>query len=395
MAARRFGWSTLASGERYIRIRPTGAAEDLLGPRRIFCFGDRLLRRPGLTAGEEALVAKMRDLSYWRDLCPELHVSTEPDPTLAPLIRPDEGDRATTLREGLVSEGYAVLPREANAVGSAGMPWSIDVHALGRCAARLEAEGWPPTFLLLYDEPWIMAHQISELLTAATDGNVQVMDWFIFRITPDGVPWSPHRDRPVISAQRTFKPNGMPKYNTVWIPLTDATLDNSCLMVLPLPADNNYFGEASSGDTTIPLTALQHVRPLVCGAGSMVTFSHRLLHWGSLPRTGHSEPARVAMSFACSDPEYESPCLGATHLPFPDPSVRLSLVAAQLLRYAHNVPASSQSWLNAIFEAFRENSSHFSVRFAEGINQVYSSALLSDLQRGNARPVSNIGMASF
>jgi hypothetical protein len=46
--------------------------------------------------------------------------------------------------------------------------------------------------------------------------------------------WQPHRDRDTMSTTPD------PQYCTVWIPLTDATLDNGCMFVLPARFDNEY-----------------------------------------------------------------------------------------------------------------------------------------------------------
>lgn len=47
------------------------------------------------------------------------------------------------------------------------------------------------------------------------------------------VGFSPHRDRQPDDSAATFRPDGTAMYTTLWLPLTDATPENSCLYVIP------------------------------------------------------------------------------------------------------------------------------------------------------------------
>jgi hypothetical protein len=46
----------------------------------------------------------------------------------------------------------------------------------------LAEHGWPPGFLLMYDEPWIMTHQIKDLMRTTTSGNELIMDFALFHV---------------------------------------------------------------------------------------------------------------------------------------------------------------------------------------------------------------------
>ena len=52
--------------------------------------------------------------------------------------------------------------------------------------------------------------------------------------------FSPHRDRQPDVASSTFREDGMAMYTSCWIPLTDATTDNSCLYMIPSQFDPGY-----------------------------------------------------------------------------------------------------------------------------------------------------------
>jgi hypothetical protein len=47
------------------------------------------------------------------------------------------------------------------------------------------------------------------------------------------VGFSPHRDRQPDDAPATFRADGSAMYATMWVPLTRATPENSCLYVIP------------------------------------------------------------------------------------------------------------------------------------------------------------------
>ena len=107
-----------------------------------------------------------------------------------------------------------------------------------------------------------------------------------------------------------------PKYCSVWMALTDATPENSCLYVVPRTADSGYHG---CGDAIEPY----NVQNIVCQPilqGGLIVFSHRLLHWGSnplaaavavtvtppvLPLGVPIKRIRIAFSCAFADQTYE------------------------------------------------------------------------------------------
>ena len=55
-------------------------------------------------------------------------------------------------------------------------------------------------------------------------------------ILKKGAGWGVHRDK----GPRSLFKNGKPKSLTIWIPLTDANTENSCMYVLPANRDTGY-----------------------------------------------------------------------------------------------------------------------------------------------------------
>jgi hypothetical protein len=123
--------------------------------------------------------------------------------------------------------------------------------------------------------------------------------------------------------------NGAPKYCSVWVALTDATPENSCLYFVPKSLDKGYYAE---GDA-LGVVDLRHIVAQPLAAGGMLAFSHRVLHRASqplaqllaaLPGGGPKDLAggipvpqaqdkvgfprsRMALSFAFADPAFEQP----------------------------------------------------------------------------------------
>ena len=84
--------------------------------------------------------------------------------------------REEQLRASMRNHGYfALQPGE--------LPWSVDLGALARGIELLHAAGWPPAFIMAYDEAWLVAAQMAPLLERLT-GNPLSFDWMAFRVPP-------------------------------------------------------------------------------------------------------------------------------------------------------------------------------------------------------------------
>ena len=99
----------------------------------------------------------------------------------------------------------------------------------------------------------------------------------------------PHRDFSYDEAHFPG-PEGLPRVCNVWIPLTDATVDNGCLWVIPKEFDPMY-AQPDHYDHSRPATPafekgvtklrfpVAAARPLPCAAGSAIAW-HNVIHWG-------------------------------------------------------------------------------------------------------------------
>ncbi|CAE7254472.1 unnamed protein product [Symbiodinium sp. CCMP2592] len=292
--------------------------------------------------------------SYWRQLCPELHV--EDKSFQAEVLARDGRSVAAVsdcreVRARILEEGFAAL-------SPAQLSWTAPVGRLAQGVLQLEQHGWPATFIALYDEAWAMARDAGAVMREAT-GNSLCMDVVGFLVRPSQTKgFSPHRDRqpedwtpkgvpPETSA--TFKADGMAKYVTLWAALTDATPENSCLHFVPRSSDPGYSaGDPDDGDPMLRIfqdkAAFQSIRSAPVAAGGCTFHTHRTIHWGSKGRRHGATEPRIALSFGFSTEDFEPPYFSPKALPFPELRLRAALASAQVLNYATLAVGDREGW---------------------------------------------------
>ena len=339
------------------------------------------------------------DVNAWKAICTGLSIASTDTDGKGRHISEDLVEVDTLKherrRQKLIKNGYALVNDP------------FDVQLVREGIECLHKQGLPATFILLFDETWRLACQSKHVLEQASHKknvfNYDLLAWYI----PQGSPgFSPHRDRQPDDAPSTFHSDDQAKFITNWIALSDATPENSCLYMIPKPFDPGYTtGDIDSvddkgdcekdetGSSADPLhralsskEAFQKIRCLPRKAGQSILFTHRIIHWGS--RGDPPEPAmqndekdhvdcidseatispRIAISFVCSDPDYEAPLLanharyfsknsnadGDIHVPrFPPLHIRILLVCAQLLIY-HQRFDLEKSVVKACYEYCKE-----------------------------------------
>ncbi|MBI2769671.1 MAG: phytanoyl-CoA dioxygenase family protein [Burkholderiales bacterium] len=271
------------------------------------------------TDSPEAILAHAEEPGFWRELCPQLHVED------ADFLH---GQQPLVLAPGTArevdmlvrAEGHFSLPPQA---------FALPLERMAALVAELERRGVPPPFCFAYDEFWSLFLRMDALLQCLLGpGYLRLPDLWAWHIDPGQgqTGWPPHRDRGV---QALF-PDGSPKAVTLWIPLTDATLANSCIHVLPAGADRLY---GKSDDQPPPVPA-PSARALPAATGSVLGWNQALLHWG-----GPSEPqAPPRIAVAAGFQSGNAAALGhptSAADTVPDLAARMRLVMQQLRKYAH------------------------------------------------------------
>lgn len=278
------------------------------------------------------LTSKERtDPSFWNKFCHSL--SIEGKATAEPITSTIPLDESTRWKNKLVSSGYVLVDECMDAAL---------IKRLAEGIEQLHEVGLPATFIFLFDETWDLARASRSILKSSShsnnDFNFDLLAWFV-EAGKGG--FSPHRDRQPEDAASTFYPDGQAKFLTHWIALSEASPENSCLHVIPKTHDPGYIN--GDNDSEDPLRralpdkeSFQHIRALPRKPGQSILFTHRIIHWGSKNDPDSAFPPRIAISFVCSNPSYESPLLKADYFVeerIPPFHIRLLLVCAQLLIY--------------------------------------------------------------
>jgi hypothetical protein len=256
--------------------------------RTILEAAQRLLDRACLGPDELAWrLAKARSATYWEGLNPSLSVGRDgaaTDLEGAPL----GPRRRTRVAEQFRADGYfevtGVLSRPA-------------LRRMRRAVEVLRGEGWPAVFAFVYDEFWLVTRvpSLVRLLSAILGpGYRQVSDAWSFYVPAvrGAAGFPPHSDAGALPDPRSRL--------TLWVPLSDAALDNGCVYVIPrrrvaegVAARFSSGGDVSRADT---VALLQASRAVPARPGAILGWDHGLIHWGSVCG-GAGEP-RVSIGTA-------------------------------------------------------------------------------------------------
>jgi hypothetical protein len=200
--------------------------------------------------------------------------------------------------------------------------------------------------------------------------------------------------------------------------LTNVTVSNSCLYVVPIEFDEGYYlsGDATTtesiehsligiDDSTISTNKsviipvkIQHAIAKPMLAGSFLSFSHRLLHWGSIiednavlgepelvdmyetPIASAYNFPRIALSTAFASNAFERPYFdhnliqdGLVPL-----GIRLGLACGQQIQYEHMEPLDKHN-LAMTRRIFHSQKGYFSDEYCEKISSI--SQMLTFIKR--------------
>jgi len=291
------------------------------GRTRADAIASALLDHARLTDADAALrIANARDESYWRALVPG-RAAGAPAPSAV-----DVRASCAQLRDEGYFETPPILGDDALA-------------RLNEIVTAVVAAGWPPVFAWVYDELWQCARlpEVELILTSALGaGYLHIPHLWVHEVpaVAGAAGWSPHFD----GAGRARA--------SVWIALSDATLENGCMHVVPRPAlAASFAGDWQADPRGVPIAdavrALHAARALPVARGSALGWTFDVLHWGG-PVARGQHPARrsVSMEFiAAGEPPqpHETPLLdprGAC----PAFAERVRLIARALGTYEHFEP---------------------------------------------------------
>jgi hypothetical protein len=199
------------------------------------------------------------------------------------------------------------------------------VASLARAITTLRSHDLHPTFVYAYDEAWHMLDalrpHLSRLLGDDFDVLADVWAWHIDpRIDRGG--WPIHRG----CYEDVRDATGTPSLLNVWIALTDATVQNACIHLVPLSHDPHYPADLHN------LTSLENVAlALPIAARGALVWNANVAHWGGTCDPSCRDP-RISMSFTVRRHAPFARDFPRVHLPLPFRQ-RLDLVAEQFETY--------------------------------------------------------------
>lgn len=269
--------------------------------------------------------------SYWQQICPDLSVGRT-ESMCAMEDQSLSSEQRAHLVKRLARDGY--LKSEKVLAKSA-------LESMKSALETLRKEGFPPVFAYLYDQFWDIARapSIRALMADALGPGCRQSPrvWAFHLDTDDGASgWPPHVDGGHL-AHTTDR-------ITLWLPITDATLENGCMNVVPkhlLPPSlpDDFANDTSGISPKIWRTMLQGARPLPARAGSILAWDFQVVHWSSFC-DGAVEPRMslaVEIIGATAEPtEGELPLFSLDVLP--PLEERLRAVAKGVLSYQRFEP---------------------------------------------------------
>jgi len=264
---------------------------------------------------------------YWTSLVPGSSISLAP-PTLPELPLP-AGEAASVARH-VEQHGYGALP--------VFLP-DAALEPLNAIIDAVVAAGWPPVFAFVFDALWstVRGAGVRAVLdrTLGTEARQVPHVWVhVVPAVAGARGWAPHKDGGLAARS--------PCRLSIWIALTDASIDNGCMYVVPRshPAarvlDGNWDADAISVAQAVEL--LSGARALPTAAGSALVWDFDLVHWSGT-RIGRGV-ARRSLSFefigadaAPAADEHPLIACGSTDA-LPSFEARLRFIADGILQYS-------------------------------------------------------------
>jgi hypothetical protein len=277
-------------------------------------------------------LAQARSVAYWEGLNPALSV---------------DRNRAEGVHEArdLSSQQQSAVVSQIDAEGYFEIESLLPETTLGVMRDSVEVllrNGWPPVFSFVYDEFWQITRvrSLVRVLSAVLGPDYrQIPHVWTFHIAPrpGSAGWSPHVDGSGTS-------NLVDGRLAVWIPLSDATLDNGCMYVIPrgrIPDSlEGRFPKTESFISSEVKTLLQASRALPARVGSVLGWDFKLIHWGSRWGRGHEARVSIALEFIAAAAELhasERPTFDAQST-LPTITERLHVIARAVRDYARFEP---------------------------------------------------------
>jgi len=295
----------------------------MLSTEQLKDAAEKLLAQSVIPENEvKNLFHKAVNCEYWQTLCPELGIMNEQSFDHLEDV-PLSSEQAAWACARLERQGYFHIP---------GIIAPAAVARMYKSVETLYSSGWPPVFSFVYDEFWAIVRTpslVKFLNRKLGTGFLQAAGVWTYRVDPQAraTGWPPHVDS-----------RNDEERITVWIPLTDATVGNGCMYVIPqdrvpptLPPCYLDWTTVSHDELGI---LLRHVTPLPAPAGSILGWNNGLIHWGGRALESATVPRiSIGVEFMSERARPRSGEMPVLDLKLPDFPTRLRLIGQSILYY--------------------------------------------------------------
>lgn len=270
---------------------------------------------------DQEQLGQLIDVSYWRQLCPDLTVNET-----TPLTEASDFGGSNSLRESDWNNCKETIHEDGYFAYDAWYSAEL-IDRLADCFLRLESAGLHPVFAFVYDEFWDLLLQLQPLLSdllGEYDLLPSVWSWFVRDSNQTAFP--PHRDQ---VREVGIDDDDHLDYLTLWIPLTDLNHLSSSMCVLPASADPDY----EDGTPNVRVENLQDIRSLQGARGSVFCWTTQLVHWGT-KQSAHGQP-RMSVGYFVQRRDAEP--LEWEAMSFEKPftlNQRLAIIGNQIIDYS-------------------------------------------------------------
>ncbi len=267
-------------------------------------------------------MADFEQVSFWAQLAPELSLNNRKPPAPCVEIGADVIAQAAAF---MAAEGYFQLPPAFEAT---------EIAAVRNAVTALVDAGLPPVFIYMYDQPWALFDRLRPLIAHFLGDQFALLPnfWAWHIPTTQGASgWSAHRDCSAETRFVSLDAGATLMSLSLWVPLSDATADNGCMVVLPKSAERAYDPPITEPEQ-IPA---QDGVLLPARAGAVLGWAQDVYHW-SAHVTGKAQTPRISLSLEFQNPAFAplaEPLLDTGQPPPFDE--RLALIRAQIPKYRH------------------------------------------------------------
>ena len=256
---------------------------------------------------------------FWQQLSPNLCIEKEENSKTIGFLNNDK----KLFSKKIIDDGFLHLKQPG---------LETPTCQINQAICSIVKMGLPPVFIFIYDQPWSIPGQIKNILKGLLDDNYLLLpDFWAWHVSPGESGWKPHRDRP-LSLFDDFTPQSL----TLWIPLTKATPENSCMYVLPANKDLFYHDKVQP-DLKFGFPGnLSDIQALPSEPNDVLIWNQRVVHWGSTSKKNHEIGPRISLAFEFQRSDVNSfndPLIKPCNIP--NFKERLNLIGKQVIQYTH------------------------------------------------------------